>query len=178
MTRSEVATEASTVSQRVVGPILGIPFFLGLLALHSNNRVLLVWAMGYVACVLFPAAAAVSSAMATFVAPIEQERAYARATATWSVSVLLAIVVLFVSMQVYAYWPLASSKPLSQVLGGPSNLLMIFLMLGGVLLVPGFAAFGWAAGCQARSRPTHAITRFLVWCWKLSKKSPMNEPVA
>ncbi len=176
MTRPEVATEAFTVGEKLAGPVLGIPFFLCLLFLHGNHRALLVLAMVYVACVVFPAVACVSSAMASFAAPTGQERAYAKAAATWSASVLLALVGLFSSMQIYAYWPFASARQVLQTLVEPSNKLIIPMVLSCIVLVPGLAALGYTAGCHGRRCSTNSVARFLRWCWKLSKKDPLSSP--
>ena len=180
MTKSAITTEAFTVGQQVAGFVLGMPFLLGMLTLlmsghiASHSKTGVEWLIGYMACVVMPAAVCLSSALAACVAPPGQERAYAQSPAVGYVFMLAAIALLFASLNLYANWPFASSLQVWQALAGKPHGPLVPMLLVVMLLVPAAASIGYSAARFAHSRPASLTARFLTFCWKKSRKSPLD----
>lgn len=183
MTKSAITTEAFTLGQQIMGFVLGVPFFLGSLLLLGAGRIAThsktwgEWAIGYLLFVVIPAAVCLSSALATLVAPQGQGKSYAKSPAIGYIAFLLSFVILLSSMILYAAWPLTVGHGIwpafaRSPLGPP-----VAMMLGAVLLVPGAGTAGYAVGCSTRRRPASITARFLRFCWKMSRKRPLDSTV-
>ena len=184
MTKTEVTTEAFSVGQQVAGFVLGMPFFLGSLLMLGAGRIAFnsktwgEWAIGYMLFVVIPAAASLSSALAVFVAPLGQEKAYAKSPALGYVFMLAAFALLISSLYLYTYWPFASSLQVWRTFVGNPRGPIVPMLLAGILLVPGAAAIGHSIGRAAHSRPASILARFLTLCWKMSRKRPLDSTAA
>ena len=180
MTKSAITTEAFSVGQQVAGFVLGMPFFLGSLLMLGAGRIAPhsktwgEWAIGYLLFVVIPAAASLSSALAVFVAPLGQEKAYAKSPALGYVFLLAAFALLISSLYLYACWPFASISQVWRTFVGKPRGPIVPMLLASILLVPAAAAVGYSAGRFVRSRPASGAARFFRLCWKFSKKSPLN----
>ena len=183
MTKSAITTGAFSVGQQVAGFVVGMPFFIGSLIMLGAGRIAPhsktwgEWALGYLIFVVIPAAVCLSSALAVFVAPLGQEKAYAKSPALGYVFMLVAFALLISSLYLYAYWPFASSLQVWRTFVGNPRGPIVPMLLAGILLVPGAAAIGHSIGHAAHSRPASTIARFLRFCWKCSKKSPLDSTV-
>lgn len=184
MTKSAITTEAFTLGQQAAGFVLGMPFFLGSLLMLGAGRIAPhsktwgEWAIGYMIFVVIPAAVCLSSALAVFVAPLGQEKAYAKSPAVGYVFMLAAFALLISSLYLYAYWPFASSLQVWRIFVGNPRGPIVPMLLAGILLIPGAAAIGHSVGRSAHSRPASVLARFLTLCWKMSRKRPLDSTVA
>ena len=174
MTKTETVCEAFAVGQQTAGSTLGIPFFIGSLLLtgavnrHFGNWA--TWTIDYVCFVVIPAAACISAAMVTSVAPAGQEWSYVRSSAIGHAAVLLSFAGFSLLLFLYASWPFASEQALWLALSMSRFAMPISTLLAATLPVFIFAVVGHNIGNYARDHPACLAARFSKFCWKFSRK--------